>query len=232
MLRSPKRITRKDIRQPDHFVILARQCISFFTQHRTRFAVSLSILAAIVVILFGWDLYRGRQNRLAAAEYTRAVRLYHQGRYRETLQALGRLSAYPSSFYSRLALLYAAKSHMALEENEKAVEPLRQLLATERSDPLLRQAAFMSLAYVEEKIGQCQQAVLAFAEAERIAGPLTTDATLGKARCSAQTGNVNEAVASYRKFLTDNPSSERVGEMQLRLQELGGRLAGESGPRK
>ena len=220
MFRAPRRITRKDIRQPDQFVTLARQCVSFFTTHRTTFVVLVSTFAVILAIMLGWDLYRGRQNRLAASEYAHAVGFYHAGQYKEALEALNRLQIYRSSFYSRLGLLYTANTQAALQDTAKAVEALQQLIGKEKKEPIVRQAAFISLAYTQETKGQCQEAVSSFGEAEKIDGPLRGDATLGKARCSALTGNFKEALASYRKYLTDNPASDRANEISVRVQEI------------
>ena len=36
----------------------------------------------------------------------------------------------------------------------------------------------------------------------------------------AATGNFKEALASYRKFLTDNSASDRANEISARVQEL------------
>ena len=232
MLRSPKRITRKEIKQPDQFVTLTRECISFLTSHRTVLIASLSVLAATLAIFLGWDVYRGRQNRLAAAEYARAVAFYHKGNYKEALEALNRLQIYRATVYSRLGLLYTANSRAALQDDAKAVEALQQLIATEKKEPVLRQAALTSLAYTQETKGQCQEAASSFGEAEKIDGPLRGDATLGKARCSQLTGNFKEALASYRKFLTDNPASDRVNEISVRVQELEAKAAEGSGAAK
>jgi hypothetical protein len=227
MSTAPRRITRKEIRQPDRFMTLLREAVGFFATHRASVIAGAAILAVIVAAVLGWDLYHGRQNRLAAEEYARAVDLYHGGKYKEALEALKRLEIYRSSFYSRLGLLYTANTQAALEDNAKAADALRQLIAKEQKEPILRQTAYVSLAYTQEQSGQCKEAVGSFSEAEKITGPMKADATLGKARCSALTGNFKEALASYRGFARDNPSSDRINEISVRIQELEGKI-GES----
>lgn len=224
-----KRITRKEIRQPDRFVTLLRRGVSFFTENRTSVIVAAAILVVIIAALVGWDFYNSRQNRLASEEYARAVNLYHDGKYKEALEALKRLEAYQSSFYSRLGLLYTANTQAALQDVSKAAEALRQLLAKEQREPFVRQTAYVSLGYTQEEAGQCKEAILSFAEAEKIAGPLKADASLGKARCSALTGNLKEALASYRAYIRDNPSSDRVNAITLRIQEVEAKI-GEGAP--
>jgi predicted negative regulator of RcsB-dependent stress response len=220
MSTAPRRITRKEIRQPDRFMTLLRHGLGFFTTHRTPVIASAVACAVIVAALLGWDLYSRRQNRLAAAEYARAVDFYHGRKYKEALEALKRLEIYRSSFYSRLGLLYTANTQVALQDNSKAADSLRQLIAKEPKELVVRQTAYVSLGYLQEQGGQCQEAASSFAEAEKIAGPLKADATLGKARCSALTGKLKDALASYRAYVSDNPSSDRINEISVRIQEL------------
>ncbi|HEY3304355.1 MAG TPA: tetratricopeptide repeat protein [Candidatus Binatia bacterium] len=208
---------------------LLRRGVSFFNANRPSVIVAAAILVVIVAALVGWDFYSSRQNRLAAEEYARAVNLYHDAKYKEALEALKRLEIYKSSFYSRLGLLYTANTQAALQDVSKAAEALRQLLAKEQREPFVRQTAYVSLGYTQEESGQCQEAIFSFAEAEKIAGPLKADASLGKARCSALTGNLKEALASYRAYIRDNPSSDRVNAITLRIQELEAKI-GQSAP--
>jgi tetratricopeptide (TPR) repeat protein len=220
MRTASRRITRKDIRRPDQFVTLVRRFIAMSATHRPALTVSAAIVVVVFVLLLGWDFYRSRQNRLASEEYARAVDLYHGGKYKEALEALNRLEIYRASFYSRLGLLYSANTQAALQDTTKAVDTLQRLLAKERKEPMVRQAAYMSLAYAQEQRGQFQEAAASFAEAEKIPGAQKSDATLGKARSSRLAGNWKEAAASYRKFLTDNPDSDRASEIAVRIQEL------------
>ncbi len=225
MRTAARRITRKDIRQPDGFLLFVRHFGEFAKSNRTALIAAAAVVVLAAAALFGWDLYRGRQNRLAAEEYARAVDLYHSGKYKEALEAFGRLEIYRSSYYSRLGLLYEANAQATLQDTGRAVETLRRLLDTEKKDPLLRQTALVALAYNQEQRGQWADAAQSFAEAEKLTGPLQGDATLGKARSYARTGNFKDAVASYKKFLADNPDSERAAEVTVRAQELEARSA-------
>jgi len=232
MLSASKRITRKDIRQPDRFVTLLRSGVSFFNENRTLVVIASAVLAITVVALLAWDFYSGRQHRQAAEEYARALNLYHDGKYKEALESFKRLEEYRSSLYSRLGLLYTANTQAALQDNAKTAATLRQLIATKPREPMLRQTAYLSLGYAQEQAGQCQEAIGSFAEAEKITGPLKADASLGKARCSALAGNLKEALASYREYLKDNPSSDNVTAVTLRIHELEAKLGENSAAAK
>ena len=220
MRTATRRITRKDIRQPDRFVVLIRRLAALAKENQTALVAGIAAFLFVVVALVGWSLYRGRQNRLAAEEYARAVDLYHEGKYKESLDALARLEVYSSTYYSRMGLLYAANAQSALQNGNAAVESLRRLLDREKKDLLMRQTAYVSLGYAQEQRGQWADAAQSYAEADKIAGPLKSDASLGMARSYAQAGNTKEAIAAYKKFLADNPDSDRASEISVRVQEL------------
>ena len=220
MVRAPKRITRKDLRRPDQFVTLTGKLLVLFRQHKTASFAASAVVIAVFLTLWGLDLYLSRQNRLGAQEYSHALALYHSGKHREALGALSRVGVYRYSVYSRLALLYQANSYIALKEPTKAVPILQQLLNKEKKDPFLRQLAFLTLGYAQERAGRCQESIQSFAAAEKLAGPFKEDAILGKGRCAAQNRDLKEALSSYRQYLASYPGSEKSAEIALRIQEL------------
>lgn len=226
MVRSPKRITRKDIRRPDRFVTLIRTLFDLFAEHRIPALLSLTLVLVLLLGLWGWDFYKGRQNRIASQEYSRALSLYHQGKYRESLHAFAPVVTYRQSRYSALALLYQANSYIALKEPAKAVETVQEFLRKERGEPFLRQLAFLTLGHAQETAGQCKAAVASFAEAAKLDGALKEEALLSKARCSAQNRDFIEALSAYREYLSSYPSSDRIGEISLRIQEIEARSGG------
>src|SRR3954465_13939550 len=178
MRTATRRITRKDIRQPDRFVVLVRSFLPYAKANRTALLAAGAVVVILATALFGWDLYRTRQNRLAAEEYARAVDLYHGGKYKEALDSFNRLEIYRSSYYSRLGMLYKANAQSALQDTNGAVETLRRLLDGEKKDPLVRQSAYVSLGYTQEQRAQWPDAAQSYSEAAKIAGPLKSDAAL------------------------------------------------------
>lgn len=220
MAASPKRVTRKDLRRPDQFVTLTSRLLQLFAAHRTAFLLCATFFVMVLLALWAWDLYHDRQIRLAAQDYSSALALYHEGKYPEALRVLARVKGYRSSTYSRFALLYEANAYVALKEPSKAVPILKEFLSRERKDSFLRQLAFLRLAYTYETANQCKDAVRSFDDAAKLDGALKDEALLGKARCSAQDGDLREALNSYRQYLSAYPGSERSSEVALRIQEI------------
>jgi len=230
MAHASKRLSRRDIRRPDQFVTLTGRFFHFVTHYRTHFIAAAAAIIIILLGLWGWEAYGARQNRLAAREYGSALGLYHEGRYLQAVEAFVRLRSYSASPYSRLAILYQAKSYLALENPVKAAATLEELLQRERKETLLRQIGLLTLASLQERTGRCKEAVSRFAEAEKIAGPFKDDALLGKARCSLQNQDPKGALDSYRQYLTSYPGGDRVSEVSLKIQEIEAKIGpGSSG---
>ena len=106
-----------------------------------------------------------------------------------------------------LALFAIASSALSAAE--------RSVVAT-KPDSLYRQIALVTRAETEEQMKQCKGAIEHFAEAEKITGALQSRATLGKARCAEQIGDIKTAVQAYKDYLKDNPGSP----MALKVTEL------------
>lgn len=220
MVRSAKKITRKDIRRPDSFITFTGQFLRFLDEHKTAVFLSAGLLLAVLLGIWGWQSYTRSQNLLAAEQFFDAVALYRKGQYQEAIESLERVKTYRSSTYLHLAQLYQANSHLALKEYDKAAEALDKLLHEEPNDPFLRQTAFLTLGYTHEKAGRCEEAVNAFARAQEINGPRREEALLAEARCEVEIGNFEEALHTYRQHLSDYPASEKKTATELRIQEL------------
>ncbi|MCH6545597.1 MAG: tetratricopeptide repeat protein, partial [Deltaproteobacteria bacterium] len=116
MVRSRKRITRKDIRQPDQFITFTSRVFSYSEEHRTQIFVALGLVVVLSLGLWGWQQYQSNQNRLASQAYARALEAFHDGKFQTALDLLDRVDAYRSPSYQRLAILYRANSHIGLKQ--------------------------------------------------------------------------------------------------------------------
>ena len=221
----PRRLTRKQIRRPDRFIVLVRQAADFIRQHKAPCMAALGAAAVILVGLVGWSVYSARQHRLAAAEYSRAVDLFHQRQYNEALEGFTRVAIYRSTIYASLGRLYQAHVYATLKETTKAAETLRQVADGGRGEPMLIQLAYLALGHAQEEARQWREAAQSYDAAEKLAGPFKTDAILGRARAATLAGNLPEALAAYRLLLADGSDSEGRGELSLRIQELESRAS-------
>jgi hypothetical protein len=216
MAAAGKRITRKEIRQPDWFQVTSDQAIDYFQGHKT---LVVSVAGALVLILAGiwaWQSFKDRQNHVAAEEFTKAVELYQATKYPEALAAFEKVQTYRWSRFAGLAHLYQANIYLAKSDLDKALSSAQRALAATRPNTLYRQLALVALASAEERKNQCKSAIEHFNEAQRINGALQNLAILGKARCAEQLGDKAMVIASYKEYLKENPGSY----LALKLAEL------------
>jgi predicted negative regulator of RcsB-dependent stress response len=224
MATTSKRFSRKELRQPDWFQTATEKSFELFARQRAKILAGLAVLLVIVALFGAWQLFRTRQNAEASQEFGNALSRYNAQQYREAIAAFEKVQSYRWSRYAALGHLYEANSYIGLGELDKAVGPAKRFLSATGPNTLYRQIALVTLATVQERQGDCQQALEALSEAERINGALQQEARLGKARCAEQIGDLSAAIASYRDYLKEEPDSL----LGLRLAELETRSAQES----
>lgn len=219
MVHSAKRITRKDLRQPDQFITTAGKLLDLVSRHRTTLWLTVAVILLIGVSGGAWSMYRNRQERLAAHEYALALKAYQSGKLQDALIAFERVAVYRSTDYGRYALLYQANAHLGLNEYQKAIPLLERFVAHERKDVFLRQLALMSLAHAHESTGHPKEAATSYSDTYGINGSMKEEALLGKGRAEMLAQDYKSALATYQEFLKSFPNSQRSGEVKLKLAE-------------
>jgi tetratricopeptide (TPR) repeat protein len=202
-----RRITRKELRQPDRFQVATEQALEYYQSHRNLVFAAIGALVLIGVGIWGWQLFKERQNIAAAQEFTSATELYHAEKYREALARFEKVQEYRWSIYAGLAHLYQANSYIALGELDKAANSAQRAVTASRPDTLYRQLALMALANAAEQKNDCRQAIESYNEAHKIAAAQQAEALLGKARCLEKTGQTAAALTAYKDYVKDQPGS-------------------------
>ena len=224
MAHASTRVTRKKIREPDQFLTLLGQALEFFEKYKKACLLGLAAVLVLALASTGWSLYRDRQDQLAAAKFDDALRLFHLGNFREAVAAFETVKSYSSSTFTTYALLYEADSYLAMNEPEKAVKALQEVVAREKKSSIIRQLALMTLGYAHEVRSEWKQAAESYGAAEKIDGPYKEDSLLSKARCEMEAKDYKAALDSYKSYLSTNPNGARSTEAALKVQELEGML--------
>ena len=227
MATTSRRITRKELRQPDWFQITTERVFDIFARQRAKFLVGLAALGVTLLVVLGWQVFKTRHNAAASKEFGAALSLYNEQKYREAIPEFQKVQGYRWSRYAALGYLYEANSYLSLGESAKAAAPAQRFLNATGPNTLYRQIALMTVAAVQERQDQCKQAIVAYGEAERIRGALQQEARLGKAHCAEQMGDLQGAIVSYRDYLKDDPESL----VSIRLGELEAKAGGQA-PKK
>lgn len=207
MATASKRITRKSLRQPDWFQVTTEKAYDFYQDHQTKVLVGAAVLVVLLLGIWGWQMFKERQNTAAAQDFQRAITLFQAQNYRDAIVAFHKVQEYRWSRYATLAYLYETNSYMSLNDMDRAIAAAQRFVSATSPDSLYRQIGLVSLATAEERKKQFKQAIEHYAEAERINGPLKEQATLGKASCAEQLGDFKTALAAYQEYLKDHPGS-------------------------
>ena len=221
MATASRRITRKDLRQPDWFQTTTEKAIELYGAHRVAVLAAGAALAVLLLAIWGWQMFRQRQDAAASAEFGQAITLYQEGKHREAVAAFEKVESYRWSRYAALAYLYQANSFLAVKELDKTINAAQRFIAATKPDSWYRQIGLVTLAYAEETKRQCKEAAGHYTEAEKISGPFRASAIMGRARCAEQLGDVRAALAAYKDYLREQPGSL----VSLRVAALEAKLA-------
>jgi hypothetical protein len=219
MATASKRITRKQLRQPDWFQVSSENALEYFGRHKSMVFTVLAGLILFAAVLGGWQIFKQRQNTLAAQEFIKAMELYQANKHGEAIAAFDQVTNYRWSRYAVLARFYLANSYLATNDLDKAVSEAQRSVTATRPNSLYRQIALVTLATAEERKQQCKAALGHYSEAQNIAGALQSRATLGKARCAEQLGDIATALGAYREYVKENPGTVlaiKVAELEAK----------------
>ena len=225
MATTSRRLSRKELRQPDWFQTVTENALEFY--YRQRVAVYLGIAVVILLLLgiWGWAVFKERQDSMAAQEFGQAMTQYHTGKYREAVAGLEKVQTYRWSRYANLAHLYEANSYLALNDFTKATNAAQRFIVGTDQNSLMRQIGLLTLADIEERQSQCKEAIKNYGEAGKIKAAFTERAFLGEARCAVQMGDVKGGIAAYRQLLKDQPDSPLASYIRFQISELESKIA-------
>ena len=212
-----RKLTRKELRQPDRFQVATEQALEYYQTHKNLVFAVLAALVLLGIGIWGWQIFKERQNIAAAQEFTTATELYQAEKYREALTHFDKVQQYRWSIYAGLAHLYQANSYINLGELDKALNSAQRAVTASRPNTLYRQLALMALANAAEQKNDCRQAIESYNEAHKIAAAQQSEALLGKARCLEKTGQAAAALTAYKEYVKDQPGSilsAKVAELE------------------
>jgi predicted negative regulator of RcsB-dependent stress response len=220
MATSAKHLSRKELRQPDSFVLFIQQALSFVQQKRRLFILAGALMVAVIIGIFLWQLFKSRQNQEAAQHFDRAITLFRANKHNEAIPEFQKVEEYRWSRYAALAHLYQANSHLATNDLDKAAAAAQRFIASTDQNSVYRQIGLMTLGHIQELKNQCEGAIQRYTEAERITGALKESAVLGKARCYTVVGDNKSAVVAYQQYIKENPNSPIAARLMLQVAEL------------
>jgi predicted negative regulator of RcsB-dependent stress response len=223
-----RKITRKELKQPDEFVSLLESAQEFFFNNLRQVIISSIVVLAVGAVALGTYLYESHRDRIAAQQFYTALSALNAKEYNTAAQDFSKLAeAEPGRHLGRLARFYLASAYMGQNDLPHARDALIAFLGEEH-DPLYLSLARTSLAVVFERMGDFAKAANAYRQAAVVPGPEQVRAELGVARMLVRQGDKQGAIGAYRQFLAVHPYSEQRQEVLESLAMLGAPAAAPS----
>lgn len=218
---SHRRISRKELRQPDEFMSFADRAGEFLVDNLARVIIGVVVVIAIVTAGFSIKFYESHQSRVAAEDFYQAMRSLDHKDYKAAERQFSELAhSRGNSGPGQFARFYQATTYLDQNQPAKARDVLRAFLQRVRQ-PTFKQMALMQLGIANEDLRDYRAAHEAYLRAAMIDGPRKQAAELGVARTLAIQGQKTEAIAAYQQFLKENPFSQERNSVIEALANLG-----------
>jgi len=214
-----KRITRRQIKQPDEFISTTEHVLLFVRDHLKKIVVGVGIVVVIVAayVLFRvWEAKRENEASQRLNLAMEAVELvnspYREGSPAEVKNALAKMeeivNAFPKTSSGTFALLYKGNIHLKLGEFDEAIKAYDTFLSRSGSEKLYNLLALEGVGYAYEGKKDYGKAIEAY---QRIVamdqGFQAREARLQMGYCYEKLGKNKEAVENYRAYLEGTQKS-------------------------
>jgi len=236
-----KRITRKDIKQPDEFITFSARAIEFAQAHTREIIIGVASVVALGLLVWAVSAYSNRKEAQASRLLAQAQALLQpispeaqagqpvppEGKAdpEAAARALALLQDvvdnYKRTEAGKIAMILLGQRHYEEGDFDAAIDIYEAFLKKANRKPELKAMAREGLAYAHEAKEDFAQAAICYEELSK--SSLTNVqgwAYLGMARCYERLGEAQEAIDAYRTLLTDHPQHPRAGEAQANIARL------------
>ena len=220
-----RRITKKQLREPDEFITVGAKAMQYATTHLTYIGLGVLLLAAIIVALVLWRQHHAASEDMAFTLLGRGITLYQQEEKRkEALPVFTELiNDYPRTTAGKVALLYRGRSSMLQGDYDQAIADFT-LFLKRSSQPFLRVIALNALGNSYSATGEYQQAIDNFQKVIDSGDEwLKPYALLQMGMCWEKLGDKTKAAQAYQESLDLSPPPPWGTLASLRLKNLGGK---------
>jgi predicted negative regulator of RcsB-dependent stress response len=218
-----RRLTQKDIKQPDQFISFSVQVLTWAKDHTTHLLFGALGVVIIIGLIIGWSIWQTQQQRTAEVLLYDAVRLLKNNEIAATEQVRGQLQRITRDYGATPAAALAAwyLGHLYFQRGDytaalAAYEQARQW-SLKGQALLIPPLITLDIGYAQEATGNCERAISSFAAVvQSTADWLHGEAFLGIGRCYEATGATAKALATYEQALSKATIS---GAMRQQIEE-------------
>lgn len=216
-----KKISRKELKQPDEFFTFLEQSRTFISDNLTQVITSAAIVLAAALLAIGIYTYERHRDAVAGDRFYSAMAELTNKHYPQAESAFEKLAEdEPGRRVGKLARFYLASAYLEDGKPEKARDTLIEFLSSSH-DPAFTNLALDELGVVYERLGDYKKAEGAYSQAASVPGPIQFDAQLAVARMMLRQGNKAGAIKIYQSYLQEHPFSQDRATVVEALAQLG-----------
>jgi tetratricopeptide (TPR) repeat protein len=236
-----KRITRKEIKQPDEFITFSARAVEFAQAHTREITIGVASVLALGLLIWAVSAHSKKKEAQASRLLGQAQALLQpisaeaqagQPVPAETTpdpQAVARalvllqdlVENYKRTEASKVARILLGQRYYEEGDYDAAIDTYETFLKKPNRKPELKAMAREGLAYAHEAKEDFAQAAICYEELSK--SSLTNVqgwAWLGMARCYERLGEVQKATDAYRTLLADHPQHPKAEEARANLARL------------
>lgn len=236
-----KRITRKEIKQPDEFITFSARAIEFAQAHTREIIIGVASVLALSLLIWAVSAYSNKKEAQASLLLAQAQALLQpistqaqagqpvpaeaKSDPEAAAQALALLQDvaenYKRTEASRVARILLGQRYYEEGDYDAAIDTYEAFLKKANPKPELKAMAREGLAYAHEAKGDFAQAAVCYEELSK--SSLTNVqgwACLGMARCYERLGEEKKATDAYRTLLADHPQHPKAEEARANIARL------------
>lgn len=209
------KVTPKELKKPDRFREFIAKALVITSEN---YRIILIVFAAVIIVLAGAliGVFIHERRELAANSLFReAMTSYQKENYEEALSKFLSLEKeYPRANVSKIALFYAALINYNTGKYDEAINLLNDFLKSGVKDPMLKDAAYLTLGTASFDKGNWQQAIDYLSNLDKEHNPYRNQAKLHIAFSLEKLGKSSEAEAIYKQLQNKDSSNDLKLQVQ------------------
>ncbi len=227
-----KKITKKQLKQPDEFITVTQRLFLFVEAHLKKISIAGIIILAVLLAVVIFQMWERRNERdaqikfnTAEESYQMAMSPYREGSPADYKAALAKfdevIKEFPRTSSGKVSLLYKGNIHLKLGEYDEAIKAYQAFLGDAGKNKLYQLFTWEGLGYAYEGKKDYEKAVDAYQKTVAVDESFKSgEAYLNLGRCYEKMGKQKEALENYKNFMKVAQKSQMANEVLRKVSLL------------